>query len=182
MGVSKNSGTPKSSILIGISIISHPFWEYHHLRKHPYTCTNNDIHRWNIDIHTYCYILHLHTYCTLAFLFGGDFLGSNIIRLRSIHKYASIRKVLHKGLFCCSSHLRFLFEEVLRWSGIDIAFWQAVSWTGKFLNPFDLFESNVSLQVRSVCGFQDLMRQPGSSWLEHCILPAQNLSQQSRTG
>jgi len=26
MGVSKNSGTPKSSILIGISIINHPFW------------------------------------------------------------------------------------------------------------------------------------------------------------
>ena len=26
MGVSKNSGTPKSSILIGFSIINHPFW------------------------------------------------------------------------------------------------------------------------------------------------------------
>ena len=26
MGVSKNNGTPKSSILIGISIINHPFW------------------------------------------------------------------------------------------------------------------------------------------------------------
>ena len=26
MGVSKNSGTPKSSILIGISIINHPLW------------------------------------------------------------------------------------------------------------------------------------------------------------
>ena len=26
MGVSKNSGTPKSSILIGCSIINHPFW------------------------------------------------------------------------------------------------------------------------------------------------------------
>ena len=26
MGVSKNSGTPKSSILIGVSIINHPFW------------------------------------------------------------------------------------------------------------------------------------------------------------
>ena len=25
-GVSKNSGTPKSSILIGFSIINHPFW------------------------------------------------------------------------------------------------------------------------------------------------------------
>ena len=26
MGVSKNNGTPKSSILIGFSIIHHPFW------------------------------------------------------------------------------------------------------------------------------------------------------------
>ena len=26
MGVSENSGTPKSSILIGLSIINHPFW------------------------------------------------------------------------------------------------------------------------------------------------------------
>ena len=26
MGVSKNDGTPKSSILIGFSIINHPFW------------------------------------------------------------------------------------------------------------------------------------------------------------
>ena len=26
MGVSENGGTPKSSILIGISIINHPFW------------------------------------------------------------------------------------------------------------------------------------------------------------
>ena len=26
MGVSENSGTPKSSVLIGFSIINHPFW------------------------------------------------------------------------------------------------------------------------------------------------------------
>ena len=26
MGVSENSGTPKSSILIGFSIMNHPFW------------------------------------------------------------------------------------------------------------------------------------------------------------
>ena len=26
MGVSKNSGTPKSAILIGFSLINHPFW------------------------------------------------------------------------------------------------------------------------------------------------------------
>ena len=111
------------------------------------------------DIHTDMIYLTSTYILYSCFLLGGDFLGSNINRLRSIHKYASIREVLHKGLFCCSSHLKFLFEEVLRWSGIDIASWHAVSWTGKFLNPFDLFESNVSLQVRLVCGIQDLMRQ-----------------------
>ena len=31
----KNSGTPKSSILIGFSLINHPFWGYPHFRKHP---------------------------------------------------------------------------------------------------------------------------------------------------
>ena len=36
MGVSKNRGTPKSSILIGFSIINHPFWGYPYFRKHPY--------------------------------------------------------------------------------------------------------------------------------------------------
>ena len=36
MGVSKNSGTPKSSILIGFSIINHPFWGKHpYFWKHP---------------------------------------------------------------------------------------------------------------------------------------------------
>ena len=28
MGVSSNGGTPKSSILIGFSIINHPFWGF----------------------------------------------------------------------------------------------------------------------------------------------------------
>ena len=37
MGVSKNKGTPKSPILIGFSIINHPFWEYQYFWKHPYT-------------------------------------------------------------------------------------------------------------------------------------------------
>ena len=36
MGVSKNRGTPKSSILIGFSIINHPFWGYPYFWKHPY--------------------------------------------------------------------------------------------------------------------------------------------------
>ena len=35
MGVSKNSGGPKSSILIGFSIINHPFWGYPYFWKHP---------------------------------------------------------------------------------------------------------------------------------------------------
>ena len=40
MGVSKNRGTPKSSILIGFSIINHAFWGYHYFWKHPYVYVN----------------------------------------------------------------------------------------------------------------------------------------------
>ena len=36
MDVSKNSGTPKSSILIGFSMINHPFWGTPNFWKHPY--------------------------------------------------------------------------------------------------------------------------------------------------
>ena len=36
MGVSKNRGTPKSSILIRFSIINHPFWGTPIFWKHPY--------------------------------------------------------------------------------------------------------------------------------------------------
>ena len=32
----KNSGTPKSAILIGFSIINHPFWDTPYFWKHPY--------------------------------------------------------------------------------------------------------------------------------------------------
>ena len=36
MGVSKNNGTPKSSILIGFSIMNHPFWDTPiYFWKHP---------------------------------------------------------------------------------------------------------------------------------------------------
>ena len=35
MGVSKNNGTPKSYILIGFSIINHPFWGTPIFWKHP---------------------------------------------------------------------------------------------------------------------------------------------------
>ena len=35
LDASENNGTPKSSILIGVSIINHPFGGYHDFRKHP---------------------------------------------------------------------------------------------------------------------------------------------------
>ena len=39
LGVSKNRGTPKSSILIGFSIINHPFWGYPCFLETPiFTC------------------------------------------------------------------------------------------------------------------------------------------------
>ena len=49
MGVSKNNGTPKSSILIGFSIINHPFWG---------TTIFGNIH---IYIYTYIYT-HIYIY------------------------------------------------------------------------------------------------------------------------
>ena len=36
MGVSENRGTPKSSILIGFSIINHPFWGTPNFWKQPH--------------------------------------------------------------------------------------------------------------------------------------------------
>jgi len=36
MGVSLNGGTPKSSILIGFSIINHPFWGYPTILGNPH--------------------------------------------------------------------------------------------------------------------------------------------------
>ena len=36
MGVSTNGGTPKSSILMGFSMINHPFWGSPIFRKPPY--------------------------------------------------------------------------------------------------------------------------------------------------
>jgi len=41
MDVSENSGTPKSSILIGFSIINHPFWGATIFRKHPSNISHN---------------------------------------------------------------------------------------------------------------------------------------------
>ena len=41
-GVSKNRGTPKSTILIGFSIINHPFWGFSpYFWKHPYINRSN---------------------------------------------------------------------------------------------------------------------------------------------
>ena len=39
LDVSENSGTPKSSILIGFSIINHPFWGTPYFWKHPFGIT-----------------------------------------------------------------------------------------------------------------------------------------------
>ena len=55
MGVSENSGTPKSSILIGFSIINHPFWG---------TPIFGNTHiLW--FIHMYIYYIYMY-YCTVS--------------------------------------------------------------------------------------------------------------------
>ena len=60
MGVSENRGTPKSSILIEISIINHPFWGYPYFRKHPYETFDVSIIR--IIQGIYCTRWHLNTH------------------------------------------------------------------------------------------------------------------------
>ena len=78
MGVSKNNGTPKSSILIGFSIINHPFWGTPifgntHIYLLPRNCWNlkithvkRKLHLPTIDFHVPCsfskvYIYHKST-------------------------------------------------------------------------------------------------------------------------
>ena len=54
MGVSLNGDTPKSSILIGVSIINHPFWgttilgNPHMMTIYP--TTNQFLERWNTKV------------------------------------------------------------------------------------------------------------------------------------
>ena len=48
MDVSKNSGTPKSSILIGFSIVNHPFWGTpmlgnHHIRVYVFEDSETEV-------------------------------------------------------------------------------------------------------------------------------------------
>ena len=43
MDVSENRGTPKSSILIGLSIINHPFWGTPIFWKHPHQESQNTL-------------------------------------------------------------------------------------------------------------------------------------------
>ena len=45
LGVSKNRGTPKSSILIGFSLINHPFWGFSpYFWKHPFKLSRKKKH------------------------------------------------------------------------------------------------------------------------------------------
>ena len=46
MDVSENSGTPKSSILIGFSTINHPFWGTPYFWKHPYANVIRTLREW----------------------------------------------------------------------------------------------------------------------------------------
>ena len=48
MDVSKNRGTPKSSILIGVSLINHPFWGFSpYFWKHPHNFSPTSY--WNLS-------------------------------------------------------------------------------------------------------------------------------------
>ena len=55
MDVSENNGTPESSILIGFSIINHPFWGTPTFWKHPDGLKSRSIS----DCHQHCNAIHL---------------------------------------------------------------------------------------------------------------------------
>ena len=76
LGVSKNSGTPKSSILIGFSLINHPFWGTPifgntHLLKPISGCSKLQWRIWPRD-NPQCW-----TFSSLMLLFG--FLGGSCV-------------------------------------------------------------------------------------------------------
>ena len=66
MDVSKNSGNPKSSILIGFSIINHPFWGTY-FWKHPYVESWRQGGRQYLDFQI-CLNMILHTVIIYRFL------------------------------------------------------------------------------------------------------------------
>ena len=79
-GLSNNSGTPKSSILIGFSIINHPFWGFppiygntHKKRNHTFSTGNSRIHLLRIQ-GVHC---HRMTWRSLTVVWLQKFTGWN---------------------------------------------------------------------------------------------------------
>ena len=101
MGVSKNNGTPKSSILKRFSIINHPFWiilGYPYFWRHPYTCSSARI--------SSIFLGNMY----LLFLFERSFFGS--ISLPSEQKtYAHL--VLQQELIAAESFVDLNFPTII---------------------------------------------------------------------
>ena len=55
MGVSLNGGTPKSSILVGFSIINHSILGYPYFRKHPYETHQTITQRTKVYLQKCCF-------------------------------------------------------------------------------------------------------------------------------
>ena len=80
MSVSENSGTPKSSISIGFSIINHPFWgtpifgnTHIHLPKSPFFQSTDASGSMNKSSENFeCRAKNLHRFC-LAFFLVSNF-------------------------------------------------------------------------------------------------------------
>ena len=82
MDVSENSGTPKSSILIGFSIINHPFWgtpifgnthiEIWGYSSDRYACSSRRSHE--ADLEWWSLKQALGWCCRVFFFFAGGFL------------------------------------------------------------------------------------------------------------
>ena len=106
MDVCKNSGTPKSSNLIGFSIINHPFWGYPYFWKHP------------------------HGSCAIHLSFPGGFFQSHMDpkwEARSI-EVSTGNDGKRTRFLAISKHLLDLW---IRWKimGFQLAFPQLVSWS-----------------------------------------------------
>ena len=67
MGVSVNGGTPRSSNLIGFSIINHPFWGTPYFWKHPHGLSNKPDRMTDNDWHQILVMV-----CTAPMLFKKE--------------------------------------------------------------------------------------------------------------
>ena len=105
MGVSKNNGTPKSSILIGFSIINHPFWAICNvfwresakpaMKRRYFPANQGDIHGQLRDLLLFFHAFGLPTKSGPRFVFNGDFVdrGAHQLEAPSLLEFLVFRGI-----------------------------------------------------------------------------------------